>query len=123
MTEDECESTEIEWTRQFNQPSCQWREVYTLQVTNETECTLVDSNPRCILFFGHLLGCGGPTCGIPAADGETYLRETGATTVELLFYPSDDVCGPVPEAPPEEPNWVGCGDPEHPACECICDLL
>jgi hypothetical protein len=50
------------------------------------------------------------------------IRDIGGAT-ELIFYPMDRICGPAAEAPPDEPPWIDCGEPSHPACECVCALL
>jgi hypothetical protein len=118
-SEVECEATAIEWTESINNPSCQWRDVYTVQITDDS-CVLADAAPRCILFHGYLQGCGGgPAC--PGED-KIYVRDLGST-VEVHFYPYDDICGPTAHAPPDEPDWTDCGFPYHPACDCICGLI
>jgi hypothetical protein len=95
--------------------------VHTLQVDGET-CELLESTPRCIFFRGFLEGCGiGGGCEVPN-EGEMYVRDLDGT-VELLFYPYDDICGPLPSASPEEPDWMDCVEPPHAACDCICGEL
>jgi hypothetical protein len=75
-----------------------------------------------VLFFGYLLGCGGfGSCGVDN-EGESFTRDLGEV-VELLFYPSEHICGPLPEAPPDEPNWLGCSARGEPVCSCICDSI
>ncbi len=118
-SEAECEGVAIEATPKIASPSCQWREVYSVSV--EEQCTLLDATARCILFFGNLQGCGGPGCTFPN-DGELYVREVEGIA-ELLTYPRNDVCGPLPEAPAGEPAWADCAGSSHSACACICDLL
>jgi hypothetical protein len=78
--------------------------------------------PRCVYFSGFLTGCGGgPSCGAEN-EGQMFIREIDGL-VELLFYPTDDICGPLPTAAPDEPPWIDCARPTHPACMCICDQL
>jgi hypothetical protein len=115
----ECEAVEIPSSRNFASPSCQWRDVYV--VSAEPACSLIDVQSRCVLFFGSLQGCGGPGCRFPNA-GEHYVREVEGVT-EILIYPEDDVCGPLPEASPAEPAWTSCAEPVLPECECLCELL
>lgn len=116
-SEAECESVVIDWTMQFNNPSCQWRDVYTVQLA-EDQCTLVSEEQRCILFHGYLQGCGGGVA-CPGHD-ENFYRDLGATQ-EVSFYPYDDICGPLPDEPSDGANWVKCG--KHPVCTCICDVI
>ncbi|MFO0631784.1 MAG: hypothetical protein U0168_02935 [Nannocystaceae bacterium] len=59
---------------------------------------------------------------MPDADGPMMIRDIGGAT-ELIFYPMDRICGPAAEAPPDEPPWIDCAEPSHPACECVCALL
>lgn len=102
------------------QPSCHWRDVHTVGAT--VSCELISTEQRCIFFDGFLLGCGGGgSCGEPN-EGEPFSREVGGA-MELLFYPIEEVCGPVPTAPPDEAQWERCGRPPHPVCTCICDLI
>lgn len=118
-TELECDALEPEWTRVINNPSCQWRSVYSIEVSG-TECTLLETEPRCVLFDGFLQGCPGTrSCAGPDQDW-MFIRELD-DTVELLFYPFDEICGPRPHAAPDEAQWDNCNG--HPVCECACDVV
>jgi hypothetical protein len=122
MTEGECDGVAIE-PGQLGQASCVWLDVHTTQLADDDACSAAASSARCMLFAGFLTGCGGgPGCP-PPNGGQMYLRELAGGTVELLFYPEDDICGPLPTAAQDEPDWVDCGEPYHAACECICDAL
>lgn len=122
ITEAECEGVAVESNVEFPQASCEWRDIYSVSFSDGALCSLIGTAPRCILFFGNLTGCGGgPSC--LGAEGEPYLRDL-ETSVEVLFYPYDDICGPVPREPADEPDWVNCdGRGDHPACACICDVI
>jgi hypothetical protein len=123
LDETECTSIEID-AGELGQASCVWLDVHTLQVADAGACSPATTTPRCMFFSGFQTGCGGgPGCP-PPNDSQIYLRELGRTgTVELLFYPSEDICGPLPTAAMDEPAWSDCGFPYHPACECICEAL
>lgn len=119
VSEQECESVEIASTPEMASPSCQWRHVYTISTAEQ--CGLVATTPRCILFFSNLQGCGWPGCELPN-DGGNFVREVDGAT-EVLIYLHNDICGPLPEAPPAEANWAPCWRPGEPGCDCICELL
>lgn len=122
MSEGECEGIVLESNREFPNPVCQWRDIHSVEFSIDTGCALAGTAQRCVLFFGYLQGCGGgPEC--PGAEGKSYVRDID-TGVEVLFYPYDSICGPFPEAPPDEPEWLPCdGRPDHEACACICDVI
>ena len=123
VTRDACEAIDVAARSdiQLPFPSCQWRDVYTLDTT--AGCELLSTEARCILYFGYEQGCGfGPGCLQPGLDGPKRIRHLDATT-ELIFYPMDEICGPSAAAPPDEPQWIDCEEPSDPACECICDLI
>lgn len=119
LSERDCESITLRSTPERQSPSCQWLDIHTVETSRA--CTLTSSTPRCVLFFGNLLGCGGPGCAYPN-DGELIVRDLGDTS-EILIYPGDDVCGPRPAAPDGESQWETCAENDNSACGCICDQL
>ncbi len=123
LSEAECDAVSIEPSEEFGQSTCQWVDVYSVELTRESGCALGRVAPRCVFFGGFATGCGGsgPVCPSPN-DGQPILREL-EERIELLFYPYEEVCGPIPMAPPEEAQWMGCGFPPHEVCDCICELL
>lgn len=119
LSQRECEGIRLTSEPEFQSPSCRWLDVYGVEVS--PSCTLIESSPRCVLFFGNLLGCGGPGCEFPN-EGELYVREVDGTA-ELLRYPEDEVCGPLPAAPEDQSQWESCENSSNPACDCLCGLL
>lgn len=119
LSQRECEGIRLASAPEFQSPTCRWLDVYGVEVS--PSCTLIESSPRCVLFFGNLLGCGGPGCEFPN-DGELYVREVDGTA-ELLIYPDDELCGPLPAAPADQSQWESCSKSSTAACECFCGLL